>query len=126
ALQPGRRWVTARSPTESSVYQPDKELSVNVGDSATLRCCISHNEIGIIELFKQPNREKPQIIATVYKAAKETFYNGFQKTDFLIERSSNCFNVTILNTHQSDEAMYYCTLPQPYPVFADGTYLKIK
>ncbi|XP_060783121.1 uncharacterized protein LOC132890326 [Neoarius graeffei] len=38
-FQPGRRWVAAQSLTESGVYQPDKELSVDIGDSATLQCC---------------------------------------------------------------------------------------
>ncbi|KAG7328823.1 hypothetical protein KOW79_006997 [Hemibagrus wyckioides] len=37
-VQPGRCWVTAQSPTVPKVYQPDKELSVNIGDSATLQC----------------------------------------------------------------------------------------
>ncbi|XP_053091238.1 uncharacterized protein LOC128318571 [Pangasianodon hypophthalmus] len=125
-VQTGRCWVTAQSPTESLVYQPDKELSVDIGDSATLRCCISEKEIGIIGWFKQLNRKKPQIIVTVYKSGGETFYNGFQKSRFKIEKSSNCFNMTILNTIQSDEAMYYCALTTPDLVFADGTYLKIK
>ncbi|XP_053487880.1 uncharacterized protein LOC128612007 [Ictalurus furcatus] len=126
AVQPGRCWVTAQSLRESRVYQPDKELSVNIGDSATLRCCISENELGIIAWFKQPNRKKPQIIVTVYKTAGEKFYNESQKSHFQIERSSNCFNLTILNTIESDEAMYYCALTTPNLVFADGTYLKIK
>ncbi|XP_017329423.1 uncharacterized protein LOC108268766 [Ictalurus punctatus] len=125
-VQPGRRWVTAQSLTESPVYQPDKELSVDIGDSATLRCCISEKEVGIIAWFKQTNREKPQIIVTVYKSGGEAFYNESQKSHFQIERSSNCFNMIILNITQSDEAMYYCALTSPNLVFADGTYLKIK
>ncbi|XP_053091742.1 uncharacterized protein LOC128318646 [Pangasianodon hypophthalmus] len=125
-VQPGRRWVTAQSLTESPVYQPDKELSVDIGDSATLRCCISEKKIGIIAWFKQPNGKKPQIIVTVYKTTGETFYNESQKSRFKIEKSSNCFNMTILNTIQSDDAMYYCALTYPDIVFGDGTYLKIK
>ncbi|XP_053091781.1 uncharacterized protein LOC128318652 [Pangasianodon hypophthalmus] len=125
-VQPGRRWVTAQSPTESRVYQPDKELSVDTGDSATLQCCISENEFEPIAWFKQPNGKKPQIIVTVYKTAGEAFYNESQKSRFKIERSSNCCNMTILNTIQSDEAMYYCALMRLSLVFADGTYLKIK
>ncbi|XP_060782812.1 uncharacterized protein LOC132890032 [Neoarius graeffei] len=125
-VQPGRRWVAAQSLTESGVYQPDKELSVDIGDSATLQCCISENEIGIIAWFKQPNRQKPQLIVTVYKTAGETFYKESQKSRFQIERSSNCLNMKILKMTQSDEAMYYCALTDPDPVFADGTYLKIK
>ncbi|XP_034161943.2 uncharacterized protein LOC113542720 [Pangasianodon hypophthalmus] len=125
-VQPGRRWVTAQSLTESPVYQPDKELSVDIGDSATLQCCVSENEVGIIAWFKQLNGKKLQLIVTVYKSGGETFYNGFQKSRFKIEKSSNCFNMTILNIIQSDEAMYYCALTFPDIVFADGTSLKIK
>ncbi|XP_053486267.1 uncharacterized protein LOC128611058 [Ictalurus furcatus] len=125
-VQPGRRWVTAQSLTESQVYQPDKELSVNIGDSATLQCCILGNEFRIISWFKQPNRKKPQIVVRVHKTTGETFFNGFQKSHFQIERSSYCFNMIILNIIQSDEAMYYCALEYPNTVFADGTYLKIK
>ncbi|XP_053486314.1 uncharacterized protein LOC128611085 [Ictalurus furcatus] len=125
-VQPGRRWVTAQSLTESPVYQPDKELSVDIGDSATLRCCVSENEARIIAWFKQPNRKKPQTVVMVYKSGEETFYNGFQKSHFQIERSSNCFNMIILNIIQSDEAMYYCALKKSNMMFADGTYLKIK
>ncbi|KAG7328854.1 hypothetical protein KOW79_007028 [Hemibagrus wyckioides] len=124
-VQPGRRWVTAQSLTES-VYQPDKELSVNIGDSATLRCCIAENAVGIITWFKQINREKPQLMVRVYKNGGEVFYTGFQKSRFQIERSSNCFSMTFLNIIQSDEAMYYCAVTVPNFVFGDGTYLKIK
>ncbi|KAM9469801.1 uncharacterized protein Hap1MRO34_011989 [Clarias gariepinus] len=112
--------------TVQAVDQPDKELSVDIGSSATLRCCISENEVGIIAWFKQPNRQKPRIMVEIYKSAGETFYDGFQKSDFKIERFLNCFNMTILKTTQSDEAMYYCALMEINPVFADGTYLKIK
>ncbi|XP_053091708.1 uncharacterized protein LOC128318644 [Pangasianodon hypophthalmus] len=125
-VQPGRCWVTAQSLTESPVYQPDKELSVDIGDSATLRCCIYETTFRMIYLFKQPNRKKPQIIVKFFKDGGETFYNGFQESRFQIQRSSNCFNMTILNITQSDEATYYCALTSPNFVFGDGTYLKIK
>ncbi|XP_060782780.1 uncharacterized protein LOC132889996 [Neoarius graeffei] len=125
-VQPGRRWVTAQSLKESGVYQPDKELSVDFGDSATLQCCVSEKKFGMMAWFKQPTRKKPQFIVKFFKTSGETFGSGFQKSRFQIERSSNCFNLTILNTTQSDEAMYYCALMTPNLVFADGTYLKIK
>ncbi|XP_047658127.1 uncharacterized protein LOC125138362 [Tachysurus fulvidraco] len=125
-VHPGRHWVTAQSPTKPPVYQPDKELSVNIGDSATLQCCISENVVGIITWFKQPKREKPQIVVTVYISAGETFHTGFQESHFRIERSSNCCNITILSVTQSDEAMYYCAVTIYKLVFGDGTYLQIK
>ncbi|KAK2839086.1 hypothetical protein Q7C36_013900 [Tachysurus vachellii] len=125
-VHPGTHWVIAQSLTKPPVYQPDKELSVNIGDSATLQCCVSENVVGIITWFKQPKREKPQIVVTVYKSAGETFHTGFQESLFRIERSSNCSNITILSVTQSDEAMYYCAVWTPYLVFRDGTYLQIK
>ncbi|KAF7706988.1 hypothetical protein HF521_018206 [Silurus meridionalis] len=127
-VQPGRRRVSAQTLKDATVYQPDKELSVDIGDSATLRCCISTVGFGDIAWFKQPNREKPQIIVSFFRTAGETFYNGFEKSKFIIGRSSarNCFNLTILNTTPSDEAVYYCALTYPSPEFGDGTYLTIK
>ncbi|KAG7328830.1 hypothetical protein KOW79_007004 [Hemibagrus wyckioides] len=126
-VQPAGHWVTAQSLTESPVYQPDKELIVNIGDSATLRCCYNaENVVGIIDFFKQPNRNKPQIIVTVYKTTGETFYNESHESHFRIERSSNCFSMTILNITQSDEAMYFCAVTKSDIIFGDGTYLKIK
>ncbi|KAF7706989.1 putative immune-type receptor 14b isoform X1, partial [Silurus meridionalis] len=125
-VEPGECWVSAQSLTDALVHQPDKELSVDIGASATLRCCVSENEVAVISWFKQQKRQKPQLIVTVYKTTGETFYNESHKSRFRIERFSNCFNTTILNTIQSDEAMYYCALTFSNIVFADGTYLKIK
>ncbi|XP_046705743.1 uncharacterized protein LOC124386139 [Silurus meridionalis] len=122
----GRHWVSARSPTQPPVYQPDKELTVDIGDTATLRCCVSENLSGIIDWFKQPNRKKPQIIVTVYKNGGETFYNGFLKSRVQIKRSLNCCNLTILQIIQNDEGMYYCAQMRPNLGFGDGTFLKIK
>ncbi|XP_058253220.1 uncharacterized protein LOC131357879 [Hemibagrus wyckioides] len=125
-VQPGRRWVTAQSPTETPVNQPHKEVSVNIGESATLQCCLSEKQPRMMAWFKQPTRKKPQVIFKFFSTSGETFYNGFQASHFQIDRYSNCFNMTILNTTQSDEAMYYCALITPYLVFGDGTFLKIK
>ncbi|KAI5624910.1 putative immune-type receptor 13 isoform 2 precursor [Silurus asotus] len=126
AVEPVGRCVSAQSLPEPPVYQPDKELSVDIGDSATLPCCISTKQVGIIDFFKQPNRQKIQIMVTVYKTGSETFHHGFQKFRYQIGRSSTCFNLTILNTTGSDEATYYCAVTRPNIVFAEGTYLKIK
>ncbi|KAM9470021.1 uncharacterized protein Hap1MRO34_012113 isoform 1-T1 [Clarias gariepinus] len=126
-VQTGRRWVTAQSFKESPVYQPNKELIVDIGDSATLWCCISEKEAGTrIAWFKQPKGKKPQIIVTIYKTAGETFYSEPFASQLQIGRYLNCFNMTISRVMTSDEAMYYCALITPNIVFADGTYLKLK
>ncbi|KAG7328821.1 hypothetical protein KOW79_006995 [Hemibagrus wyckioides] len=125
-FQTGRRWVTAQSLTEPPVSQPDKELSVNIGDSATLRCCISEDEFGMTAWFKQKDRKPPQLMIKFFLTSKEMFYNEIETARIKMERSSNCINMTILNIIQSDEAMYYCAVLMTHnPVFGDGTYLNI-
>ncbi|XP_047658120.1 uncharacterized protein LOC125139157 [Tachysurus fulvidraco] len=125
-VHPGKHWVTGQSPTKPPIFQPDKELSVNIGDSATLRCCISENVVGMIIWFKQPKGNKPQHMLTVYKSGDKTFLIESQNPRFQIKTYGNCFNTTILKTVQSDEAMYYCARRSPYMVFGDGTYLQVK
>ncbi|KAK3564062.1 hypothetical protein QTP86_007526 [Hemibagrus guttatus] len=120
-VQPGRRWVTAQSPTVPKVYQPDKELSVNIGDSASLQCCNFGIEDRDIIWFKQQNGKQPQVIVRFFKTSGEKFYNAFQNSRFEMKKFGNCFNLTISNTTLSDEATYYCAL-----VSTDGTHLKIK
>ncbi|XP_053486872.1 uncharacterized protein LOC128611413 [Ictalurus furcatus] len=118
--QSGRLWVTAQCPA-LDVYQSDEKLSVDIGNSATLQCCVFGIDDEEMIWFKQQNRKQPQIIVRFFKTARETFYNEFQNPRFRIKKHGNCFNMTISNTTMSDEATYYCAL-----VFADGTHLKIK
>ncbi|XP_034161939.2 uncharacterized protein LOC117597706 [Pangasianodon hypophthalmus] len=108
------------------IYQPDKVLCVDIGDSAILQCCIFGKGVGVVTWYKQPNRKQPQIIANVFKTAVEIFYNEFQNPRFQLERSSNCSSMTISKIMLSDEAVYYCAIVSPYTVFGNGTYLKIK
>ncbi|KAM9470392.1 uncharacterized protein Hap1MRO34_012372 [Clarias gariepinus] len=119
-FQSGRRWVTAQS-TVLDIYQLDEVLSVDIGNSATLQCCVFGIKDEEIIWFKQQNGKQPQIILRFFKTAQTTFYNEFQNSQFQIKKFGNCYNLTILNTVLSDEARYYCAL-----VFAAGTHLKIK
>ncbi|XP_060783157.1 uncharacterized protein LOC132890367 [Neoarius graeffei] len=120
AVQSGRRWVTAQS-SVPPVYQSDKELSVDIGASASLDCCIFGTKDREIIFFKQQNRKQPQIIVRFFNVSGEKFYNEFQNPRFQIKQRGNCFNLTISNTTLSDEAVYYCAL-----VFPSGTSLKFK
>ncbi|XP_026995037.2 tyrosine-protein phosphatase non-receptor type substrate 1-like isoform X3 [Tachysurus fulvidraco] len=113
-------------PDPKAVYQPDKVLCVNMGDSATLHCCVSGEDVGGVIWFKQPNRKHPQIMSRLYKTAEVTFFNEFQNLRFQVQISSNCSSMTISNIIQSDEAMYYCAITKPFSTFGRGTYLKIK
>ncbi|KAI5104805.1 putative immune-type receptor 14b isoform X1 [Silurus meridionalis] len=111
---------------EPEVHQADTELFVDIGDSATLQCCVYGTDIGVVIWYKQPNRKQPRIMCRTYKTDKETFFHEFQNPRFQAERSSNCSNMIISNIIQSDEAVYYCSIVSPYSVFGNGTYLKIK
>ncbi|XP_060783137.1 uncharacterized protein LOC132890343 [Neoarius graeffei] len=124
-VQSGRHRVTAQS-SEPDVYQPDKKLIVDIGASVTLQCYIFEVEVEEMIFFKQQNRKQPRIIVRFFNAARETFYNEFQNPRFQIKKHTNCFNLTILNTALSDEAVYYCALTRPDPVFGEGTDLKFK
>ncbi|XP_027007877.1 uncharacterized protein LOC113646067 [Tachysurus fulvidraco] len=121
-VQPGGRCVTAQSFTEPEVYHPDKDISVNLCDSALLRCCVFDNKGGEIFWFKQENKKTPVFIAGPFNTVGETFYSEFQNSRIRIKKNEEkCFVMTILNTEMSDEATYYCAI-----MFSSGTYLKIK
>ncbi|XP_046704948.1 uncharacterized protein LOC124385742 isoform X2 [Silurus meridionalis] len=121
AFQSGRCWVSAQSPTDLEVYLPYKELSVDICDSAYLRCCILHTRGGEIFWFKQENRKMPVFIAGPFDPAGETFHNDFQNPRFRIRKEETCFILTILNTTLSDEATYFCAL-----MHSAGTQLQIQ
>ncbi|XP_046706245.1 uncharacterized protein LOC124386442 isoform X2 [Silurus meridionalis] len=116
----------SHSITDPEVHQFDTELCVDIGDSATLQCCIyGIRDINIIIWYKQSNRKQPRIMSRTY-TNEETFFHEFRNPRFKAERSSNCSNMIISNIIQSDEAVYYCSIISPYSVFGNGTYLKIK
>lgn len=122
-VQPRRNFSYSSAVPE--VHQPDEVLCVDIGDSATLQCCIFGTDAGVVIWYKQPNRQHPRIMSRVYKSSEETFFNEFQNLRFQVKRSSDCSNMTISNIIQSDEAMYYCATTAPYSVFGNGTYLKL-
>ncbi|XP_053361132.1 uncharacterized protein LOC128531344 [Clarias gariepinus] len=111
--------VTAQS-LKIKVYQPDKELSVDVGNQARLQCCDFEQNNGEIIWFKQQNSKLSQIMVRSFQTGGEKFYNEFQNSRFQIKKLGNCLNLTISNITLSDEAIYYCAL-----MFPAGTYLKI-
>ncbi|XP_060741209.1 uncharacterized protein LOC132855935 isoform X2 [Tachysurus vachellii] len=122
-VQSGRHLVTAQSSEGPKVYQHDAKLSVNIGASTTLQCCVFGKGIenGEVIWFKQQNEKQPQVIIRFFNTAREMFYKEFQNSRFQIKRFGHCFNLTILNTTLCDEATYYCAL-----VSTDGTRLQMK
>ncbi|XP_046704966.1 uncharacterized protein LOC124385747 isoform X4 [Silurus meridionalis] len=108
--------VTADSPKQPEVCLFQKELSVNIGESATLHCCVSNNlQNGrIIWLKQRPNQTRPEVVAG-------TFTGEFQSSRLQIENQGNCYNLTIFNTTKSDNSIYYCAL-----MYSNKISLKIK
>ncbi|XP_027007876.2 uncharacterized protein LOC113646066 [Tachysurus fulvidraco] len=120
-VESDKRCVTTESPPNPDVYQAEEKLSVNIGASATLQCCVLGTENGDIIWFKQQNTKQPQVIVRLFNTAREKFYKEFQNSRFQIKRFGHCFNLTILNTTLCDEATYYCAL-----VSTDGTRVQMK
>ncbi|XP_060740854.1 uncharacterized protein LOC132855703 [Tachysurus vachellii] len=120
-VESDKRCVTTKSPPNPDVYQAEEKLSVNIGASATLQCCVLGIENGEVIWFKQQNEKQPQVIVRFFNTAGEKFYKEFQNSRFQIKRFGHCFNLTILNTTLCDEATYYCAL-----VSTDGTRLQMK
>ncbi|KAF5890209.1 uncharacterized protein DAT39_020089, partial [Clarias magur] len=117
---------SAQSLGESLISQPDKEISVDIGDSATLPCCVSEKIVGMIAWFKQPDGKQPEMIVKLFKFVGDRIDIEFRNPRFQTEKHSNCFNIIISKINESDEAMYYCAQTYPDIVFANGTPLKIK
>ncbi|KAF7706955.1 uncharacterized protein LOC124385746 [Silurus meridionalis] len=120
-VQSGRYCISAQSLKEIDVYHPETKLSVDIGHSAHLQCCVIGKDDGEIIWFRQQNGNQPRVIVRVPKTANATFYHEFQNSHFQIKRLGNCFNLTISHSTVSDEATYYCAF-----MFAAGTRLQIK
>ncbi|XP_056115077.1 uncharacterized protein LOC130091290 isoform X2 [Rhinichthys klamathensis goyatoka] len=111
-----------------NIIQPDSVLSVHEGDAVVLSCFISSKQISLASWFKQVTGEEPRLIASLLlHPSKSQFYNEFDKSHFEVSRVIDTFNLTIMNTVQSDSATYYCTTSFTNILnFGNGTFLVIK
>uniref|UniRef100_A0A8C9QXA8 Ig-like domain-containing protein n=1 Tax=Scleropages formosus TaxID=113540 RepID=A0A8C9QXA8_SCLFO len=103
-------------------------LSVQLGDSVTLDCIFSKNEIEYISWYKQSIGKRPYLIAISNKyAAEPVFYNNFNSTRFRIQMGERNNELVILKTELSDTATYYCGTRRDYgTLFGGGTFLTVK
>uniref|UniRef100_A0A8C7CTA2 Ig-like domain-containing protein n=1 Tax=Oncorhynchus kisutch TaxID=8019 RepID=A0A8C7CTA2_ONCKI len=79
--------------------------------------------------YKQPFREKPNLISTIYKYDKyATFYHEFKDNPRFSVQSSNGVNhLSISDIKGSDSATYYCGSAHSNVVeFGKGTILNVK
>ncbi|XP_039514673.1 uncharacterized protein LOC120469629 [Pimephales promelas] len=111
-----------------NIIQLDSVLSVDEGDTVVLSCSISSAQISLASWYKQVTGEEPRLIASsLLHSSESQFHNEFDKSHFEVSRVTDTFNLTIMNTVQSDSATYYCTTSlSNYVNFGNGTRLVIK
>uniref|UniRef100_A0A8C8FFC4 Ig-like domain-containing protein n=1 Tax=Oncorhynchus tshawytscha TaxID=74940 RepID=A0A8C8FFC4_ONCTS len=122
--------VHALAGTEPSAIQQESGLmSANVGDTMVLQCLYKGDMAMHFSWYKQPFREKPHLISTIYKYDKyATFYHEFKDNPRFSVQSSNGVNhLSISDIKGSDSATYYCGSAHSNVVeFGKGTILNVK
>ncbi|XP_029523107.2 immunoglobulin alpha-2 heavy chain-like [Oncorhynchus nerka] len=122
--------VHALAGTEPSAIQQECGLmSANVGDTMVLQCLYKGDMAMHFSWYKQPFREKPHLISTIYKYDKyATFYHEFKDNPRFSVQSSNGVNhLSISDIKSLDSATYYCGSAHSNVVeFGKGTILNVK
>ncbi|KTF81821.1 hypothetical protein cypCar_00034368 [Cyprinus carpio] len=78
--------------------------------------------------YKQVTGEEPHLIASsLLHSSRSQFQNEFNSNHFDAVRGTDSFNLTVMNTTQSDLGMYYCATSFSNKIkFGIGTRLVIK
>ncbi|XP_058654571.1 novel immune-type receptor 14b [Onychostoma macrolepis] len=105
------------------VDQPDKVITVALGNTVTLQC---YSDKDNIFWYKQIAGQQPRVISALQKMSEPIFYNEFKNDRFCGKRLGRTSNLTISGIIQSDEAVYYCGAKAFYIEFGSGTHLIIK
>ncbi|XP_061090241.1 uncharacterized protein LOC133123748 [Conger conger] len=111
---------------KKDVDQPNALVTVQHGDSVTLRCFHSQEFISGVSWFKQRLGQKPQIVAiSLNPQSKAIFLSEFVNiTRFSAHTTEGIFNLVISQVEPSDSATYYCAITQYNDVtFGNGTTL---
>uniref|UniRef100_A0A672T191 Ig-like domain-containing protein n=1 Tax=Sinocyclocheilus grahami TaxID=75366 RepID=A0A672T191_SINGR len=105
------------------VHQPDKVITVALGNTVTLQCCSDKDNI---YWYKQIAGQPPRVMSAFQKMSEPIFYKEFKNDRFWGKRLGSSSNLTISGIIQSDEAVYYCGAKAFYIEFGSGTHLIIK
>ncbi|XP_064181745.1 immunoglobulin kappa light chain-like isoform X3 [Anguilla rostrata] len=111
-----------------SVDQPDVLVTAQLGDTVTLPCFYSAQEVPNINWFKQPLRQKPQLVAIIINSESDAiFVNEFKdNTRFSAKAAKGVFNLIVSGVESSDSATYYCAISRYSEMsFGDGTTLMV-
>ncbi|XP_029113352.1 uncharacterized protein LOC114912132 [Scleropages formosus] len=108
------------------IVQPNVMMKALLGDSVTLTCFCTKDEITYIAWFEQPFGQKPQIVAKALFYSQDVEFQAEFENRLSLQwiEATKSFNMTILKTELSDSAVYYCvTVLYNEVTFGDGTIL---
>uniref|UniRef100_A0A8C9VMJ6 Ig-like domain-containing protein n=1 Tax=Scleropages formosus TaxID=113540 RepID=A0A8C9VMJ6_SCLFO len=108
------------------IVQPNVMMKALLGDSVTLTCFCTKDEITYIAWFEQPFGQKPQIVAKALFYSQDVEFQAEFENRLSLQwiEATKSFNMTILKTELSDSAVYYCvTVLYNEVTFGDGTVL---
>ncbi|XP_016330241.1 putative immune-type receptor 5 [Sinocyclocheilus anshuiensis] len=110
------------------IIQLNPVVSVHEGDSVVLSCFITTKQMSMTLWYKQVTGEEPRlIVSSILHSSKSQFHNEFDSNHFDVLRGTDSFNLTIVNTVQSDWGTYYCAFSFSNIIkFGNGTHLVIK
>uniref|UniRef100_A0A8C9TJ03 Ig-like domain-containing protein n=1 Tax=Scleropages formosus TaxID=113540 RepID=A0A8C9TJ03_SCLFO len=92
------------------IVQPNVMMKALLGDSVTLTCFCTKDEITYIAWFEQPFGQKPQIVAKALFYSQDVEFQAEFENRLSLQwiEATKSFNMTILKTELSDSAVYYC------------------
>ncbi|XP_059382419.1 uncharacterized protein LOC132117265 [Carassius carassius] len=100
---------------------------VQAGDSVNFTCIFPEEPKNSAVWVKQRAGEKPLSIASSYQGLPGQYENYFdQHKRFFFVKDDSSFNLSIINTEESDTATYYCIKNLFKFTFGDGTDLIVK
>ncbi|XP_018979266.1 uncharacterized protein LOC109110754 [Cyprinus carpio] len=110
------------------IIQLHPVISAYEGDNVVLPCFIKLKPISMVLSYKQVTGEEPHLIASsLLHSSRSQFQNEFNSNHFDAVRGTDSFNLTVMNTTQSDLGMYYCATSFSNKIkFGIGTRLVIK
>ncbi|CAB1351071.1 unnamed protein product [Coregonus sp. 'balchen'] len=113
----------------SSILQDSGLISANVGDAVIVHCFYEGHMAMHFSWYKQPLRDKLQLLSTVYKFDRNaTFYHEFKDNPrFSVENGQEKNHLRISDMQLSDSGTYYCGSAYGNKVeFGEGAILIVK